>query len=357
MSGPVVDCRGMTKRYGDAVAVNGVSFALQPGEILSILGPSGCGKTTTLRLIAGFESPDCGEISIEGRLVFGASGHVPPDRRNVGMVFQEYALFPNRTVAQNVSFGLQRLSGGERAQRLSEVIELVKLGGLEDRYPYELSGGEQQRVALARTIAPRPIVMLLDEPFSNLDAGMRRVMRQEVEVILRENGIAAVFVTHDREEAFAMADRIGVMRDGHLEQLDTPDVIYHSPATSFVAELAGTSDFITGEVRGDLVVTEVGVLPYVCDNGALQEGSQVKLLVRPDDFQAMPHAEGASVVHSREFRGDETILVVRMASGTTLRCRQHADSTLGPGMRVNLVQERAAAFLAFRAFRESSSGG
>ena len=241
---PVVECSGVTKRYGAVAAVEGLSFALQPGEILSILGPSGSGKTTVLRLIAGFESPDRGEIRIQGRVVSGAAVHVPPNRRNVGMVFQEYALFPHLTVAQNVSFGLRRMSREEREQRLAEVLALAGLDGLEQRYPHELSGGQQQRVALARTIAPRPITVLLDEPFSNLDAGMRRRLRQEVADILRAHTIATVFVTHDREEAFAMADRVAVMNEGHLEQLDTPDRIYHAPATPFVAQLAGTCDFL-----------------------------------------------------------------------------------------------------------------
>ena len=231
MSGYIVECTDVTKRFGSVLAVDGLGFVLGPGEILSILGPSGSGKTTMLRLIAGFESLDTGEISVQGKLVSAPTVHSPADRRSVGMVFQEYALFPHLTVAQNVSFGLQELRSRERRTRLTEVLELVRLAGLEDRFPHELSGGQQQRVALARTLAPRPVTVLLDEPFSNLDAGMRSEMRREVESILRENSIATVFVTHDREEAFAMADRIGVMKDGHLDQLDTPDVVYHSPAT------------------------------------------------------------------------------------------------------------------------------
>ena len=353
MTRPVVQCVGLTKRYGEAVAVEGLSFSLEPGEILSILGPSGCGKTTMLRLVAGFDSPDAGEIAIQGRLVAGRSVYVPPDCRNVGMVFQEYALFPHLSVAQNVSFGLHRLSDSERRQRLTEVIELVRLTGLEERYPHELSGGQQQRVALARTLAPRPIAVLLDEPFSNLDAAMRASMRQEVESILRQNGIATVFVTHDREEAFAMADRLGVMRDGAIEQLDTPDAIYHSPATPFVASLTGTSDLLSGDLREGLVVTELGSLPWTGGDGAISEGASVDLLVHGDDFQVVADPEGRCVVRAREFRGDETMLTVELPSGATLRCRQRSHSTLTPGTTVTLTPEKAAPFVAFRRSGES----
>ena len=347
MSDPVIECRGATKSYGGSPAVDCVSFALYPGEILSILGPSGSGKTTTLRLITGLESPDDGEISIRGKVVSGPSVHVPPDRRNVGMVFQEYALFPHKTVAENVTFGLHRLAGRDRERRLAEMIDLVRLHGLEGRYPHELSGGQQQRVALARTIAPRPIAVLLDEPFSNLDVAMRREMRRELVGILRENGIATILVTHDREEAFAIADRIGVMRDGRLEQMAAPDVIYHAPATPFVAKMAGTSDFISAEVHDGLAVTEVGRLPFMSSNGILSDGSRIVLLVHLDDFQVIPHDEGSSTVRAREFLGDSTVLEVELPSGATLRCRQRSYSILAPGARVALVPETAKAFLAF----------
>ena len=348
MSEPVIRCNGVTKRYGDVLAVANASLEVAPGETLSILGPSGCGKTTLLRLIAGFDVPDSGEIGLQGRLVSGRWFNEPPDRRNVGMVFQEYALFPHMTVAQNVAFGLHKLSAGERRLRLAEVMDLVDLKGLEDRHPYELSGGQQQRVALARTLAPHPIAVLLDEPFSNLDAGMRRDMRQEVESILREYGIAAVFVTHDREEAFAMADRVGVMRAGRLDQVDKPEVIYHSPATPFVARMAGTCDFLSGEARGVMAITEIGTLSCTSSNGLLAEGTRVDLLVRPDDFRIEPDPEGAYTIRSREFRGDETILVVALPSGTTLRCRQRYYSTVAAGTRVTLAPENPRPFPAFK---------
>ena len=263
------------------------------------------------------------------------------------MVFQEYALFPHKSVVGNVSFGLNRLDPGERDRRTAEVMAIARLGGLEGRYPHELSGGQQQRVALARAIAPRPVIVLLDEPFSNLDATMRQEMRREVQTILGESGTAAVFVTHDREEAFATADRVGVMRDGRLEQLDAPDVVYHAPATPFVAEMAGVTGFIPGEVQGGLAVTEIGKFPFRNGNGSLRDGSQVKLLVRLDDLRVVPQEEGLSTVSAREFRGDETILDVRMPSGGTLKCRQGSYSSVAPGTRVALVPEGGEPFVAF----------
>ena len=347
MSSPVIECTGVSKSFGPAPAVDEISFALRTGEVLSILGPSGAGKTTLLRLIAGFERLDGGEISIQGRVVSSASQHVAPDRRNVGMVFQEYALFPHKTVAENVTFGLHRLGASERDERLAEVIDLVKLGGLEGRYPHELSGGQQQRVALARTIAPRPAAVLLDEPFSNLDAGLRREMRREVGSILRESGTATIIVTHDQEAAFAIGDRVGVVRDGRLEQVDAPFAIYESPATQFVARMVGTGDFIAGEVRDGMAATEIGALPFRSTNGALKEGTRVVLLSRPDDFQVKPDQGGPAVVRSREFLGEATVLDVEMPSGAALRCRQLPYAAVSPGSRVSLVPESGKPFLAF----------
>ena len=344
---PVVQCIGAGRRYGNVTAVEDVSFTLARGEVLSILGPSGCGKTTLLRLIAGFEGVDSGQVRIGGRLVSGASTHVPPDRRGVGMVFQEYALFPHMTVAQNVAFGLQALKGRDKRIRMAEVIATVRLDGLESRYPHEISGGQQQRVALARTIAPRPAAVLLDEPFSSLDAGMRSEMRREVDQILRSSNIATIFVTHDREEAFAMADRIGVMREGRIDQLDTPDAVYHTPETPFVASLAGVCDFLPGQVSNGRAETEIGRLLCLPRNGTLSEGARVELMVRPDDFHVVPDSRGSAVVDGREFRGDGTIMLVRTGSGTQLRCRQRSDTSMELGTRVRLIAASTAPFIAF----------
>ncbi len=347
MTAPVVELAEVSKRFGDVVAVNAVTLDLVQGEILSILGPSGCGKTTLLRLIAGFEHVDAGDIRIEDGSVSRVDSHVQPEHRKIGMVFQDYALFPHLTVRQNVSFGLTASSKEQRRQRLREVLELVGLTDLDRRYPHELSGGQQQRVALARTLAPKPVTLLLDEPFSNLDANMRVDMRQEVDSILRESGSTTVFVTHDREEAFAMADRVGVMRHGRMEQVDTPDALYHEPSTPFVAEASGICDFLPGMMSGERAVTELGALPIASTNGDLPSDGSVDVLVRLDDFQLTPDPEGKSVVVSREFRGDEILLEVQMPSGTTLRCRRHHYSTLPVGTKVTLFPIKAAPFVAF----------
>jgi len=344
-----VRCSGVTKRHGGVLAVDDVGFELMPGEILSILGPSGCGKTSLLRLIAGFDDVDGGEVYISGKVASSKSNHLAPDRRNVGMVFQEYALFPHMTVAQNVSFGLKGMPKPERERRLVEVMDLVQLVGLEGRYPHELSGGQQQRVALARTLAPRPVVALLDEPFSNLDTGMRREMRGEVERIVRSSNIATVFVTHDRDEAFAMADRVGIMRNGRLEQIDTPDNIYRTPVSAFVARFCRTCDFLKGKATNGFVVTEIGDLPFSSGAGAIEEGSDVSLMVQPDDFRVIKDPMGASVIEARDFRGGENMLVVRMPSGAKLNCRQPFQSKLAPGDRVTLIPASNSPMRAFRA--------
>jgi len=347
-------CSGVTKYHGAVTAVEDVDFELVPGEILSILGPSGCGKTSLLRLIAGFDNLDGGQIFISGKLASSKSTNLAPDRRNLGMVFQEYALFPHMTVKQNVSFGLKSMPKSEREGRFDEVMELVRLTGMEARYPHELSGGQQQRVALARTIAPRPVIILLDEPFSNLDTDMRLEMRGEVERILRSNNIATVLVTHDRDEAFAMADRVGIMREGRLEQIDTPDNLYSTPASTFVARFCRTCDFLKGREMNGVIVTEIGNLPFSSGAGAIEEGSEVSLMVQPDDFRVIKDPNGASVIETREFRGGETMLLVRMPSGAKLNCRQLIASNLVPGDRVTLIPASDSPMKAFLASVDDS---
>lgn len=347
MNGPVIQLVNVSKSFGDVDAVNLVNLTLEEGETLAILGPSGSGKTTILRLIAGFEKVDHGEIMIKSKPVSSYGIHVPSERRGIGMVFQEYALFPHLTVLQNISFGISSLPREHQQHRLFELLDIVKLSGMENRYPHELSGGQQQRVAIARTLAPGPVVVLLDEPFSNLDAPMRSSMRHELEDILGKRGISTILVTHDREEAFALADRVGIMRDGQLEQVGTPDNLYHSPQTPFVARMSGVCDFISGEIQGPRVITEVGSLSWSVDQGTFVNGTKVNVLVRLDDLQLVPDPKGESVVIGREFRGDELILSIQIPSGASLKCRRHHYSTLGAGTRVRLFPIRPAPFTVF----------
>lgn len=347
METPVIRGRALTKRFGDTLAVDSVELDVWPGEIVSILGSSGCGKTTLLRLIAGFETPTAGSVHILGTEMSGSSRSAPPNKRGIGMVVQEYALFPHMTVERNIAFGLQDLNDSRRAERMAEVLGLVRLAGYGCRYPYELSGGQQQRVALARTLAPNPAAVLLDEPFSNLDSTMRQRLRVEVEGILRSRRMSAVFVTHDREEAFAIADRVGVMVDGRLLQVSAPDEIYHFPASPEIAGLTGACDFIPGSVRGDgSVDTPIGVLQCTASEG-LAPGQSVSVLLHPDDLELIPDGKGQGTVAAREFRGDEVILNVLLDSGDSVRSRRRSFSRLPAGSRVRVVPVRPIPFAAY----------
>jgi iron(III) transport system ATP-binding protein len=335
----LVTLTNVGKRYRrhQAPAVSGLSFTVRHGEILALLGPSGCGKTTTLRLIAGFETPDEGTITIGDRTVAdatpGRTALVPPEERGVGVVFQDYALFPHLTVEENVAFGLHRLPRPARHGRVTEVLHLVDLAPLARRYPHELSGGQQQRVALARALAPAPALLLLDEPFSNLDADLRNQMREEVENLLRSTGTTAIFVTHDQEEAFTIADRVGVLSAGRLEQIAEPEVVYHQPATTFVAAFVGAADFLPGEVTADGIVTEVGVFPNA-DERPL--GEKVDVMIRPDDVMFSVREDGAATILKRSFRGSETLYCLGLPSGRRLFSSQPSAAEFTTGLRVRV---------------------
>jgi iron(III) transport system ATP-binding protein len=323
----------VSKRYAPErpPAVDGLTLAVEQGEILSLLGPSGCGKTTTLRLIAGFELPDAGRVVMRGTTIAGPDRWVPPEARGIGIVFQDYALFPHLTVADNVGFGLEGLARAARQARIREVLELVGLADLADRYPHELSGGQQQRVAVARALAPAPALLLLDEPFSNLDADLRAQMREEVERILRDTGTTAIFVTHDQEEAFTLADRVGVLNEGRLEQLDRPERIYHSPATPFVAEFVGAADFLPGLVTTAGIVTELGTFANM---EGREIGERVKVMLRPDDVTFIPRADGQATIVRRYFRGSENLYSLRLPSGHRVHSSQSSSSVYPTGARV-----------------------
>ena len=322
------------KRFGAnrPAAVADLTFSLEGGRILALLGPSGCGKTTTLRLIAGFEGPDAGEIAIAGRVVARAGeAGVPPEARSVGVVFQDYALFPHLTVAANVAFGLARVARAERRVRVARMLDLVGLGDLGERYPHELSGGQQQRVATARALAPAPTLLLLDEPFSNLDADLRAQMRDEVQKVLRTTGTTAVFVTHDQEEAFTIADEVGVLNQGRLEQLGSPQTVYHHPATPFVAEFVGAADFLPGLVTAEGVVTEIGVFANI---EGREPGARLRVMIRPDDVSFVVDPAGDAVLVQRYFRGSENLYCLGLPSGHRVHSSQPSSAAFSPGLRV-----------------------
>lgn len=331
----VIELVQITKTYlgGKMPAVYDVSFKVEKGEVLALLGPSGSGKTTLLRLIAGFEKPDQGNILLNGQEVSRPQHCLSPEKRGVGMVFQDYALFPHLTVEENVAFGLGGLSRELRRKRVQEVIDQVGLTPWVQRYPHELSGGQQQRVALARALAPNPIVLMLDEPFSNLDPDMRTQMRMEVAAILRRTGSTAILVTHDHEEAFAMADKVAVLNAGRLEQCDTPEMVYHIPSTPFIADFVGQADFIPGAIQNGKVLTEIGIFPNV---SIFPDGTEVMVMIRPDDIDLFPRAEGAATVLGRQFKGSENRYIVALPSGQILHSSQHSLAVYTDQTRVDL---------------------
>jgi len=331
-------------------AVQGISFAAREGEILCLLGPSGSGKTTILRAIAGFEPVCSGQLFLSGQLVSSPDTMIPTENRRVGMVFQEYALFPHLRVQDNIAFGLHHLARSERAGRVQEMLRLTGLEGFERRYPHELSGGQQQRVALSRALVQNPVVLLLDEPFSNLDPDMAGRMRQELHDLLRRTKTTTVLVTHDHDEAFAMADRIAVLNHGRLEQFDTPEMMYHMPATPFVADFVGQADFIPGTVSQGMVHTELGEFP---DTIECKDGTAVVVMIRPDDIHLVPKEGASSRVISRQFHGSENLYTVSLPSGQIVHSSQGSTSVYQAGTTVEL-RVLATHTVLFR--REDSTG-
>lgn len=314
-------------------AIHDISFSAREGEILCLLGPSGCGKTTILRAIAGLEPVQAGQIFLSGRLVSSSSETIPTEERRVGMVFQEYALFPHLRVADNIAFGLRHLSRAERRCRVQDMLRLTGLEGLDRRYPHELSGGQQQRVALSRALVQHPVLLLLDEPFSNLDPDMAGRMRQELHALLHRMKTTTILVTHDHDESFAMADRIAVLNQGMLEQLDSPELIYHLPATRFVADFVGQADFITGQVRQGLVHTELGEFPNTLNR---PEESEVVVMIRPDDIQLVPNKSAKPRVAARLFRGSENLYTIRLPSGQMVHSSESSTNVYEEGTAVDL---------------------
>jgi len=349
MSTPAVRMEGIRKTFDSLVALDDVTLELETGSILALLGPSGCGKTTCLRLISGFERPDLGTIEVDGRRVASPTSMVPPERRHVGLVFQDLALFPHLSARQNVAYGIRR--DPDQRVRTDELLEMVGLSGDADRLPHELSGGMQQRVALARALAPRPDVLLLDEPFSSLDQAMRTQLRAEVRQILREARQSAIFVTHDQGEALTVADRVAVMTRGQVLQVATPEIIYAEPATPYVATFIGVSNLVSADVGSGLARTRFGTVPLIGASSSRLEGHALCLL-RPEHFSIEEAPDGAATtdawqVIDRRFSGSEILLGLRSSDGEQLwveagsRVRHLG---LGDGVKVTLRDVETVAF-------------
>jgi len=321
-----VQLRGLVKEFDDAVAVSGIDLAIRGGEFFSLLGPSGCGKTTTLRMIAGFERPTAGEIVLDGVDV----AQVPPHRRNVHTVFQNYALFPHMDVFDNIAFGLRRrrVPKGELDRRVQQAIALVELEGLGKRRPNQLSGGQQQRVALARALVLSPAVLLLDEPLGALDARIRKQLRVELKAVQEEVGITFVFVTHDQEEALSMSDRLAVMNGGRIEQIGTPSEVYENPATVFVADFLGVSNLMEARVDGHEAggcTVRVGDFQLKARCGDVDARGTVKIVARPERVTLIPHDQGVhdnavpAIVERTIYVGASLQVIVRLATGATMQ--------------------------------------
>lgn len=352
----ILQLSNLTKTYPNrtdtshTVVLDNVSLTLNHGELLGLLGPSGCGKTTLLRVVAGFESISQGTVSIAGKVVCTNCDSLAAEKRNTGMVFQDYALFPHLTVAENIAFGLKHQGKNGRKsifpsqknhtqinRRVHEVLELVGLRSLEKRYPHQLSGGQQQRIALARALAPQPALILLDEPLSNLDVQVRHRLRAEIRAILKAAGTSAIFVTHDREEALAISDKIAVMRKGKIEQVGTPEEVYLNPASRFVAEFVAQANFLPATKKGLLWQTEIGEIPLSQSEltaNNYTEGKTGELMLRPEDISLIPDPDSKIVVRERQFLGREYYYDIETASGKRIYARTNLERAIAVGTNV-----------------------
>ncbi len=345
----------VAQSYGAKPVLSDISFVLSPGQIGCLLGPSGCGKTTALRLIAGFEKLAAGEIRIDAEIVSHPGRSLTPEQRRVGLVFQDYALFPHLSVEKNVAFGLAALPAADRRLRVEEMLELVGLSQEAEAYPHQLSGGQQQRVALARALAPRPRLLLLDEPFSNLDVALREKLSLEVRDILKHEAITALLVTHDQHEAFAMADMIGVMNQGVIQQWDTPYRLYHQPANRFVADFIGQGVLLPGEVLNSRQVEiELGVLDGSVDGDCSDEGGctqcdlgcQVDVLIRPDDIIHDDDSLLMAEVERKAFRGADFLYTLKLPGGRRVLAQvdSHHNHAIGERIGIRLGVDHVVAF-------------
>jgi putative spermidine/putrescine transport system ATP-binding protein len=326
---------GVQRHFGEATALAGLDLAINTGELIALLGPSGCGKTTALRILGGFDRPDAGRVLVNDVDV----SSMPPNKRDMGMVFQAYSLFPNMDVRTNVAFGLRmrRQDRAKRAGRADELLELVGLTQMADRYPYQLSGGQQQRVAIARALAIEPTVLLLDEPLSALDAQVRTQLRAEIRSLQQRLGITTLFVTHDQSEALSIADRVGVMQHGRLEQVDTPEGVYRHPATPFVAEFVGAMNRLPGRLGDDGEVQVLGQRLKVLNPNGAKSGAAVYALLRPEAVAVVPDSAGPGEVTERTFLGSAVRLEITLDSGQKVLVeRPSHDAGVAVGDRTGL---------------------
>ncbi len=347
---PVLELNGVTRNFEGEIAVENLSFSVYEGEILTLLGPSGCGKTTILRLIAGLEKTDSGTISIRGDIVSSDNKFVQPDNRDIGLIFQDFALFPHLSVRENIAYGIQDMDKDEIDQRIEELLNLVDLSGYKDHSTDTLSGGQQQRVALARSLAPKPDVLLLDEPFSNLDVGLRKKMREEVRRILKATGVTAISVTHDQEEALSISDRVAVINNGCLEQIGSPEYVFQNPESKFVAEFLGEAGFIPGHIEDSSVKTPIGSFntDILEKGGPKKTDMNIDILVRPDDVYARVADDCKANGHItyRQYTGPSFVYRVELGSGDIVYCEHnHVDKfNLYQKVRVDLVADHRLAW-------------
>jgi iron(III) transport system ATP-binding protein len=334
-----LDIKNTSIAYGQNIVVHDISMQLEKGEIGCLLGPSGCGKTTLLRAIAGFEPVMKGEITLDGKIVSKAGKTLPPEKRHIGMVFQDFALFPHLSVADNIRFGIRHLKRSAQKQRIDELLSLIGLENMRARFPHELSGGQQQRIALARALAPKPHLLLLDEPFSSMDVELRGELAKEVRKILKQEKITAILVSHDQNEAFSMADNIGVMRDGYLQQWDSGYNLYHTPANPFVADFVGHGVFIDGIVVDDnKIKTSLAPLEGKVPKGC-KVGCKVKILVRPDDILHDDCSPRKALIVARNFQGANYLYTLELEDGTRLFSLVHSHHNHEVGEKLGITLE------------------
>jgi len=336
----ILNVEQVSVAYDVNEVVTNVSFALEKGEIGCLLGPSGCGKTTLLRAIAGFENITNGTIKLSDVKVSEVGHTVPPEKRKIGMVFQDFALFPHLTINDNIAFGIRHLNKKNQKERVNQLLTLIGLENYGKRYPHELSGGQQQRIALARGLAPKPDLILLDEPFSSMDTELREELAREVRTILKHENITAILVTHDQNEAFAMADNIGVINQGKLLQWDNGYELYHEPKSSFVADFIGQGIFIDGEMLEDnQIKTSLAVFEGHHIPNNVNVGSKVKVLVRPDDIIHDDCSPRKAKILSRVFRGANNMYTLEMEDGTQLLSLVHSHHNHEVGEELGIVME------------------